>query len=113
MDQTESSVEVKPTATSKKRKATTETKASKRAKTQAEGDVAGGISAPPKKQRVVKNVKAKQAAEDVAEEEGEGETKPAKKKATHTKKQDDQTPLEPRTKDSPLIVGAHVSTSGG
>jgi AP endonuclease-1 len=113
IDRVESSVEVKPTATSRKRKATTETKAPKRTKTQTEQDVADGVAVPPKKQRAVKKVKANHAVDDVVEENGDGETKPAKKKAARTKKQDDQSPLELRTKNSPLIVGAHVSTAGG
>ncbi|KAH5170713.1 hypothetical protein HBI24_237900 [Parastagonospora nodorum] len=113
IDQVESSVEVKPTATSRKRKATTETKVLKRTKTQTEQDVADAVAAPPKKQRAVKKVKANHAVDDVVGENGDGETKPAKKKAARTKKQDDQSPLELRTKNSPLIVGAHVSTAGG
>ncbi|EAT76683.2 hypothetical protein SNOG_15845 [Parastagonospora nodorum SN15] len=112
IDQVESSVEVKPTATSRKRKATTETKVLKRTKTQTEQDVADAVAAPPKKQRAVMKVKANHAVDDVVEENGDGETKPAKKKAARTKKQDDKSPLELRTKNSPLIVGAHVSTAG-
>lgn len=108
IDQVESNVEAKPT-TSKKRKAMTETKASKRTKTQAEEDVADGIAAPPKKQRAVNKVKAN----NIAEEDGDSENKPAKKKAARMKKQDDQAPLESRTKNSPLLMGAHVSTAGG
>lgn len=130
--ETEITAEVKAEATngaSKKRKATTTVKSTKRARTAAvKQEVADDESASPEpeeKKAPVKRAargraaKAKVTEEAVAEEvkveEGESGEKEVKVKKTRTrkKKEEDLTPLEPRTVGSKLIVGAHVSTAGG
>lgn len=115
---------VKTTANSRKRKAETvktTAKATKRTKNgatgiKAEEEVAVEAAETPRKKReTAKKVKYE---EDDQEDGANGETatvaKTVKKKVTRAKKsKEPEPPLEERTLDTKLRIGAHVSVAGG
>lgn len=117
--------------TSKKRKAATTVKTTKRARTaavkqestdgeEARAEPESAEKAPVKRATRGPAAKVKVTEEAVSKEvkveEGADGKKEVKVKKTRTRKkkeEEDLAPLEPRTVGSKLIVGAHVSAAGG
>jgi AP endonuclease-1 len=93
-------------------------KVTKRVKTKKDmkGQAGPGSSTTPRPKRRAPN---QATVEDVADEEfkaevdGDVKTKVTKKTTTRKKKDENLAPLEERTTDTPLWIGAHVSTAGG
>jgi hypothetical protein len=123
--QVESKVEVKPASNGKKRKAnavdvkvTTRTKKAKSSGIE-KRDTATSTDGIPLSKRTSANRNPIQEGighdELLGKEDSDGGSKVTKKKTTTTgrKKQVDLAPLAERTKDTNLLVGAHVSTAGG
>lgn len=128
IEQVESKAAVAPPANGKKRKAAGETTAprtTKRTKkataTVADNnDEADAVTkdSPRLKRRAAKKVKVEEQADEVVQvdAEGSGDTKATTKKKTTTarkKKTVYLAPLADRTKDTELLLGAHVSIAGG
>lgn len=118
---------VKATANSKKRKAETTvkttSKTTKRTKTGAkehvkvEEELTVEAAETPRKKRATAT-KVKYEGDEDKKEGANGETaaveKTVKKKITRTKKsKEPEPPLEERTTDTKLRIGAHVSVAGG
>jgi AP endonuclease-1 len=123
--QVESKAEVKPASNGKKRKAnavdvkvTTRTKKAKSSGIE-KRDTATSTDETPLSKRTSANRNPIQEGighdELLGKEDSDGGAKVTKKKTTTTgrKKQVDLAPLTERTKDTNLLVGAHVSTAGG
>jgi AP endonuclease-1 len=118
----ETEVTVKATTDGRKRKAETTVKTTKRAKkdgVKEEEPVITEASEPLRKKRATtKKVKYEEDADDKVEgADGEAANvveKTVKKKVTRTKKSKEPVPpLEERTTDTKLRIGAHVSVAGG
>jgi AP endonuclease-1 len=109
------------TTVSRKRKAdTTATTVTKRVKNTTAvksetADTASGADyLPQPKRRVVKKIEVEEeTVEEEVQENGDNEIKTKKKSAPRKRKELNLVPLASRTQDSPLLMGAHVSTSGG
>ena len=129
LEQVESKAAVAPPANGKKRKAAGETTAPRTIKrtkkataTVADNnnDEADAVTkdSPRLKRRAAKKVKVEEQADEVVQvdAEGSGDTKATTKKKTTTarkKKTVYLAPLADRTKDTELLLGAHVSIAGG
>lgn len=111
------------TANTKKRKAETAVKSTRRAKKTTvkketnNGDDAGSadVVPQPKKRTTKVKVQEETVEDELKVEEGQnGETEIKKTvRKSRAKKKADLQPLEPRTIGSKLLVGAHVSIAGG
>lgn len=104
---------VKATANGRKRKAETAVKTT----TKVEEEVTVEAAETPRKKRATAK-KVKYEENDDKEDGANGETatveKTVKKKVTRTKKsKEPEPPLEERTIDTKLRIGAHVSVAGG
>jgi AP endonuclease-1 len=119
----ESKVTPATSSSDKKRKAeTTEVKVTKRTKKTTaleaeDGDVVPGADDLPRpKKRAPRKVKAEVEtieAEIELAQKGNGKAKVVKKTTARKKNEADTAPFAERTTDTPLVLGAHVSTAGG
>jgi AP endonuclease-1 len=121
--QAESKGTIATSSNDKKRKAeTTEVKLTKRTKktttlkTEDEDFVVGADASPRPNKRAPRKVKVEveTIGDDVVlEENGKGKAKVIRKTTTRKKVEVEAAPFAERTTDSPLVLGAHVSTAGG
>jgi AP endonuclease 1 len=72
-----------------------------------------GVDEAPASKRATKKFKVEETVEEDMEVKQNGTTKAKAKKTTTRKKEVDLAPLEDRTTDTKLRVGAHVSAAGG